>query len=222
MPRLGNPLTPLIILSHDYFAGNAASSSGQKGTAGESIRVRSAWEGSEPDDSVKQQELASLSMPSYKDPASPYADKNILECQKPMNLVLLDENVSLDWHGHSGTVIKDGFEIIEKAKQVNSDIKIVVLSALSSDTFIKKTISLGANYYMLKPVNFEILAKRVFDLFEEEQNASAVLSKNDNDKEIEEKITNIFITVGIPAHIKGYQFLREAIKLAMENPDIIN
>ena len=39
---------------------------------------------------------------------------------------------------------------------------------------------------------------------------------------IEEKITNIFITVGIPAHIKGYQFLREAIKLAMENPDIIN
>lgn len=116
----------------------------------------------------------------------------------------------------------DGFEIIEKAKQVNSDIKIVVLSALSSDTFIKKTISLGANYYMLKPVNFDILAKRVFDLFEEEQNASAVLSKNDNDKEIEEKITNIFITVGIPAHIKGYQFLREAIKLAMENPDIIN
>ena len=116
----------------------------------------------------------------------------------------------------------DGFEIIEKAKQVNSSIKIVVLSALSSDTFIKKTISLGANYYMLKPVNFDILAKRVFDLFEEEQNASAVLSKNDNDKEIEEKITNIFITVGIPAHIKGYQFLREAIKLAMENPDIIN
>ena len=39
---------------------------------------------------------------------------------------------------------------------------------------------------------------------------------------LEEKITNIFITVGIPAHIKGYQFLREAIKLAMENPDIIN
>ena len=115
----------------------------------------------------------------------------------------------------------DGFEIIEKAKQANDDIKIVVLSALSSDTFIKKTISLGANYYMLKPVNFDILSKRVFDLFEEEQSAS-VLSKSDNEKEIEEKITNIFITVGIPAHIKGYQFLREAIKLAMDNPDIIN
>ena len=51
---------------------------------------------------------------------------------------------------------------------------------------------------------------------------SLLISKSDTDKEIEEKITNIFITVGIPAHIKGYQFLREAIKLAMENPDIIN
>ena len=40
--------------------------------------------------------------------------------------------------------------------------------------------------------------------------------------QIEEKITNIFITVGIPAHIKGYQFLREAIKLAIDNPEIIN
>ena len=39
---------------------------------------------------------------------------------------------------------------------------------------------------------------------------------------MEEKITNIFITVGIPAHIKGYQFLREAIKLAIANPEIIN
>ena len=46
----------------------------------------------------------------------------------------------------------------------------------------------------------------------------------DNSKsfKMEEKITNIFITVGIPAHIKGYQFLREAIKLAIANPEIIN
>ena len=39
---------------------------------------------------------------------------------------------------------------------------------------------------------------------------------------LEEKISNIFITVGIPAHIKGYQFLREAIKMAIDCPDIIN
>ena len=46
--------------------------------------------------------------------------------------------------------------------------------------------------------------------------------KTIKNKPLEEKITNIFITVGIPAHIKGYQYLREAIKMAIENPDIIN
>lgn len=114
----------------------------------------------------------------------------------------------------------DGFEVIEEIKNLNKNTKIIVLSALSSDTFIKKAMSLGVDYYMLKPANLDVLSKRVKDLVESEQISSAI-SKN-TDKEIEEKITNIFITVGIPAHIKGYQFLREAIKLAMENPDIIN
>lgn len=117
----------------------------------------------------------------------------------------------------------DGFEVIERAKELNRQVKIIVLSALSSDTFIKKATSLGVDYYMLKPINNTILAKRVNDLFESDDKTNNLLiSKSDTDKEIEEKITNIFITVGIPAHIKGYQFLREAIKLAMENPDIIN
>lgn len=116
----------------------------------------------------------------------------------------------------------DGFEVIERAKDIDKNVKIIVLSALSSETFIKKATKLGVNYYMLKPINVNILIKRVCDLFEEEKANNLLISKTDSEKEIEEKITNIFITVGIPAHIKGYQFLREAIKLAMENPDIIN
>ena len=115
----------------------------------------------------------------------------------------------------------DGFEVIEKLKTVSKDTKIIVLSALSSETFIKKAMNMGVDYYMLKPISEEVLAKRVNDLIYAEENALTI-SKTDSSKEIEEKITNIFITVGIPAHIKGYQFLREAIKLAMENPDIIN
>ena len=113
----------------------------------------------------------------------------------------------------------DGFEVIEKAKQENKDIKIIVMSALSSEIFIKKAINLGASYYMLKPISLESLSKRVTDLCNV---SSSFLSNAKANKEIEEKISNIFITVGIPAHIKGYQFLREAIKLAMDNPEIIN
>ncbi len=113
----------------------------------------------------------------------------------------------------------DGFEIIERAKEYNKNIKVIVLSALASDIFIKKANSLGASYFMLKPISQDILAKRVNDVL---CNADLSETKNISSKEIEEKITNIFITVGIPAHIKGYQFLREAIKLSMGNPEIIN
>lgn len=117
---------------------------------------------------------------------------------------------------------EDGFAVIEEAKSKNSKTKIIVISALSSDTFIKKAIGMGVDYYMLKPVSLEALSKRVDDLFSQNYENSMVVTKNENEKSIEEKITNIFITVGIPAHIKGYQFLREAIKLAMEDPEIIN
>lgn len=113
----------------------------------------------------------------------------------------------------------DGFEVMEAAKELNKNIKVIVFSALASDIFIKKAMSLGTSYFMLKPISLDVLEKRVADTLEE---SSEHVEKKYIDKEIEEKITNIFITVGIPAHIKGYQFLREAIKLSMENPDIIN
>lgn len=116
----------------------------------------------------------------------------------------------------------DGFELIEHVKNTNKATKIIILTALSSDTFIKKAMSLGTDYYMIKPASTKVILKRINDLFEEQNDNNLFIARNDSEKEIEEKITNIFITVGIPAHIKGYQFLREAIKLAMENPDIIN
>ena len=118
----------------------------------------------------------------------------------------------------------DGFELIEKIKQSNSKTKIIVLSALSNDAFISKAMNLGANYYMIKPYVQDVMIKRIKEVLEEKVEKSN--SENNFDREqlkvIEEKITNIFITVGIPAHIKGYQFLREAIKMAIYNPEIIN
>ena len=115
----------------------------------------------------------------------------------------------------------DGFEVIERAKELSNETKIIVISALASEIFIKKATGFGASYYMLKPLSYDVLEKRVKDILFDFDTKKAV-AKPEFDKEIEEKITNIFITVGIPAHIKGYQFLREAIKLSMENPDIIN
>lgn len=124
---------------------------------------------------------------------------------------------------------KDGFEVIEEAKQKLVDSKFIFISSLNSDTFIQKAINLGASYYMVKPVSSEVVLKRIQDVI----NQNAVVQervvvepfdhvKFSKSKLLEEKITNIFITVGIPAHIKGYQFLREAIKMAIETPEVVN
>lgn len=120
----------------------------------------------------------------------------------------------------------DGFSVLERIDKKNA--KILVLSALSQDTFIAKAGSLGADYYMIKPCSLDNLAERVKELLSGEKQVAPMPSfkpapaKNPMNKSLDEKITNIFITVGIPAHIKGYQFLREAIKMAIDNPDIIN
>ena len=119
----------------------------------------------------------------------------------------------------------DGFELLEKINSLNllAKPKIMVLSELMQDGFVQKAISLGAGYYMAKPYKVELVETRLQEMFE----TNAVKQETQPIKRVfnralEEKITNIFITVGIPAHIKGYQFLREAIKMAIDSPEIIN
>lgn len=114
----------------------------------------------------------------------------------------------------------DGFKVLESIK--NKQTKVIIQSSLSVDGFINKAISLGAKYYCIKPFNTETLKERVEDIFAQNTNQNGMIFNSKSSNIIEEKITNIFITVGIPAHIKGYQFLREAIKLAIANPEIIN
>ena len=119
----------------------------------------------------------------------------------------------------------DGFEFIEKLKEKNIKAKIIVTSALSHESFITKAMNSGVSYYMVKPFSTEVLIKRINDVLNDDyvgkDSATSTQDKKQL-KQLEEKITNIFITVGIPAHIKGYQFLREAIKMAIDNPEIIN
>ena len=115
----------------------------------------------------------------------------------------------------------DGFKVLESIrKSINT--KIIVQSSLSIDGFINKAISSGAKYYCIKPFDVHTLKDRIEDLLKPETSQTKVFFNAKTPNQIEEKITNIFITVGIPAHIKGYQFLREAIKLAIANPEIIN
>ncbi len=124
----------------------------------------------------------------------------------------------------------DGFAFIEHLRKIDKEhkVKVIVVSALSADGFIQRSFSVGADYYMVKPFDMQNLKDRICDLYSNafmaDNTTTATLNpfKSARNRALEEKISNIFITVGIPAHIKGYQFLREAIKMAIDNPEIIN
>lgn len=114
----------------------------------------------------------------------------------------------------------DGFAVMEKLRDENIDTNIIVHTGLSLNGFVNKAINLGAKYYAIKPFSPQILMERISEIVSADVQQNMIHTSAMG--KMEEKITNIFITVGIPAHIKGYQFLREAIKLAIANPEIIN
>lgn len=113
----------------------------------------------------------------------------------------------------------DGFMVFDKIKQSLKEEapKVIFISNLSHSGFVSKAIKEGASYFMVKPVMPENLEERIVDLLSPKEN----LEEDKSEKQLDEKISNIFISIGIPAHIKGYQFLREAVKLAVEEPEII-
>lgn len=113
----------------------------------------------------------------------------------------------------------DGISVIEKVKAMDLPTKIIVLSALCREEAIQQAISSGADYFMAKPYDFDVLVQRIEKILlgKGEQNYQNIRKTS-----LEEKISKIFINVGIPPHIKGYSFLREGVKMAVEDPAIIN
>lgn len=123
----------------------------------------------------------------------------------------------------------DGYTVLERLSQMKLDKRpgVIALTALGRDDFIARAINLGVNYYMVKPFDFLTLAQRVLEAAGQCQHAEALgvgimkESAPAGNESLEERIANLFLTVGIPAHIKGYQFLREAVRMVMENPEMM-
>lgn len=106
----------------------------------------------------------------------------------------------------------DGMEVLSYLKEKNFKGKRLVLSSVSGDEPVSKACKMGADYFMIKPVSEDLLIKRVKQLLE----------KNDFKNPIDDRLSRIFISVGIPPHIKGYAFLREGVKMVVNEPEIIN
>ena len=132
----------------------------------------------------------------------------------------------------------DGLGVLEKINMIKSEKKptCIMLSAVGQDNITQRAISLGAEYYVVKPFDIELLIKRIRQLkdFKPSQNLNNFISReiknqyielnnsSDEEKNLEALVTNIIHEVGVPAHIKGYQYLREAIIMVVKDIDVIN
>ena len=134
----------------------------------------------------------------------------------------------------------DGLGVLEKIAETNMNKKpmCIMLSAVGQAKITQQAINLGAEYYVVKPFDIELLIKRIRDIryfkpqsTQENKMASREIkapyieisenNKKDEDN-LEALVTNVIHELGVPAHIKGYQYLREAIMMVINDIDIIN
>lgn len=127
----------------------------------------------------------------------------------------------------------DGLAILEKL--VNGKMakmpKVIMLSAIGHDNITQRAISLGADYYIVKPFDMDILVKRICDVVKSEQQNEteeypkadlfASMASSKQRQPIESDITAILLEVGIPAHLKGFHYLREGIIMIHRNSSLL-
>lgn len=132
----------------------------------------------------------------------------------------------------------DGIGVVEK---LNSSVlekkpKIIMISGLGQEYVFSKAMSLGCEYFMIKPFDLSVMENRIKEIAGLSQGPQAIKPDNINerikdipeikhrisDKELEKYITQIIHEVGVPAHIKGYQYLRESIKMVINDMELIN
>lgn len=116
----------------------------------------------------------------------------------------------------------DGSGVIREIRRIGLKTKIVATGP-GKDTLTERAMSEGADYYLVKPYSSETAAERIRELTEErEARAGEYAGAKRKAQTIEEKISDIFMSIGIPPHIKGYAYLREGIKTTVAKPYIIN
>lgn len=118
----------------------------------------------------------------------------------------------------------DGLEVLERISRSNSGYSpsVICLSAAGQEDMIRKAVELGAKYYMLKPFDYNLILKRIKELSNKSGVDSNTILQPQRSNNIDGRISDIFLLAGIPAHIRGYHFLREAIKIVIEEKGRIN
>ena len=111
-----------------------------------------------------------------------------------------------------------------KESNIKNKPMVMAMSAFDNGRLEKELIDAGVEYYFLKPFDINTVAERIIQLSGWKNEKSPIVVRDNvvTDTQLEMMITDIIHQIGVPAHIKGYHYLREAIILSIKNSDIIN
>lgn len=127
----------------------------------------------------------------------------------------------------------DGLTVMEKVGQdthIQKKPVFVVISAIGQERITEDAFLLGASYYIMKPFDHDMLLNRIQNLKADRQHRRTGLRKVAPyetkmayiERNLETDVTNMIHEIGVPAHIKGYQYLRDAIMMSVEDMNMLN
>lgn len=114
---------------------------------------------------------------------------------------------------------KDGIYVLDEMKKRGINKPVIVSTSYNSDAMIRKVSEYGVEYFLLKPYELCDLEKRIIESIKKEDKEAKNINLYHNNLQI--SVTKILHDLGVPSHIKGYQYIREGIILLYNNPDMI-
>lgn len=114
---------------------------------------------------------------------------------------------------------KDGLEVLHYIREKQINTKVIILTSYNSQEMIRKVAELGADYYILKPFELDTLKEKILEVLECHTINGECIDLYDNNLQV--SITKTLHELGVPSHIKGYQYIREGISIIYKNPSII-
>ena len=116
----------------------------------------------------------------------------------------------------------DGIAVLKAAAELERRPASVVMSTFVTNHVASQAANLGAQYFMLKPCDPRAVIERLCELGENVSTSHGGSLPTKQNANLESMVTSVIHEIGVPAHIKGYQYLREAIMLAVADMDVIN
>jgi len=114
---------------------------------------------------------------------------------------------------------KDGIYVLDKMKEKGINKPVIISTSYNSDEMIRRVSEYGVKYFLLKPYDLNDLENRILELTNTEEKENKNINIYHNNLQI--SVTKILHELGVPSHIKGYQYIREGIILLYSNPEMI-